>query len=115
MIALDWMLFGNGYGMKSPYCDDIFYWLHDYTDSNTRQRGCFYQWIGGFGAQLTSREWRMPKPGTRRRIAGRNFVVFQASRRLLRVEVSWAMVDLPKDIDEANAAIRSLKGDLGTV
>jgi hypothetical protein len=38
MIALDWMLFGNGHGMKSPYCDDIFYWLHDYADSNTRQR-----------------------------------------------------------------------------
>lgn len=115
MIALDWMIFGNGHGMKSPFWDDVFYWLHDQTRGGTGEGGRFYSWIGGHGAQLASREWRMPPPGTRRRLAGREFVVFQASRRLLRVEVSWAMVRLPNDIDEANAAIRELKRDLGGV
>lgn len=109
MIALDWMIFGNGHGMKSPHWDDTFYWLHDQF-----KQGRFYSWVGGLGAQLTSREWRMPRPGTRRQLAGREFVVFQASRRWFRVEVSWAMVRLPEDIDEAHAAIRDLKRDLGT-
>jgi hypothetical protein len=101
-LWLDWRLFGNGRGLASPYCDDVFYWLD----------GRFYKWIGGLGAQLQSYEWRIPKPGTRRRLVGREFVVFQASRNMLRVSVSWQIVGLSRDLNAANAEIRQLHSDL---
>ena len=112
-LALDFLIFGNGYGLKSPYFDDLFFWLVDTKPSGRKGgRGCLYNWFPGLGAQLRNRQWRMPKPGERRRLGGHEFVVFQASRQWIRVEVSWALVGLPKDLDEANAAIRQLKADL---
>jgi hypothetical protein len=97
MMWLDWKLFGNGYGVASPYFDDVFYWLNDTNAPRTKKglHGNWYHWIGGFGAQLQSFEWFMPKPGTRRRILGKEFVVFSAERRWLRVRVTWR---LPRDI-----------------
>lgn len=82
MFWLDFKLFGNGYGLGSPRFDDVFYYLN----------GKFYTWIGGFGAQLQSIEWFTPKPGTRRRLMGHNFVVFNSTRSFLRVRVSWAII-----------------------
>jgi hypothetical protein len=102
IMWLDHLIFGNGYGLGSPYFDQRFYWLS----------GQLYTWIGGFGAQLQSFQWVHPKPGERRMLAAREFVAFNSSRRWLRVSVSWSMVGLPHGIDEANAAIRGLKRDL---
>lgn len=84
---LDWKLFGNGHGMASPYCDDVFYWLS----------GRFYRWFGGLGAQLSSIEWFAPPAGTRRRLFGHEFVVFRTSRKLVRVEVSWELAGGVRD------------------
>ena len=99
MFWLDWKLFGNGRGMASPFCDDVFYWLG----------GRFYRWVGGFGAQLQSIEWRTPKPGTRRYLIGEEFVVFSAARRWIRVEVSWALVKRPKEYAEVIALQKRLQ------
>lgn len=90
MFWLTWKLFGNGYGLGSPYWDDVFYWLG----------GRFYHWTGGFGAQLHSYEWAAPKAGTRRRLFGEPFVVFQTRRKFLLVEVSWAHVPVVRDAEE---------------
>lgn len=98
MIWLDWRLFGNGRGMASPYWDDAFYWLD----------GHFYQWIGGLGAQLQSHEWFAPKAGTRRRLIGEEFVVFQTRRKGPRVEASWALTQMPSNLDAQNARIAEL-------
>jgi len=112
-LALDFLIFGNGYGLKSPLNDDLFFWLVDTKPAGREGgRGSLYNWIGGLGAQLRNRQWRMPKPGERRRLAGHEFVAFNAWRQWVRVDVSWALVDLPKDLDEAHAAIRQLKADL---
>lgn len=106
---LDWKLFGNGYGMASPYFDDVFYYLVDtYRQERGSQRGRFYRTFGGLGAQLQSYEWRMPRPGTRRRLFGREFIIFIARRRGPRVECSWALVGGVKDFDE----VRELKSEL---
>lgn len=102
IIALDHLIFGNGYGLKAPYYDSVYYWLD----------GEFYTFSYGLGAQLNSIQWTHPKPGERRTLAGRGFVVFQSRRRWLRVRVSWAMTRLPDDLDKANAEIRKLKADL---
>lgn len=96
---LDWKLFGNGHGMASPHCDDVFYWLS----------GRFYQWVGGFGAQLKSYEWRIPEPGTRRRLIGSEFVVFQARRKWLRVEASWTRVPGVGTAEEVRELEQKLK------
>jgi hypothetical protein len=100
MTWLDFLIFGNGRGLKSPYFDDVFYWLN----------GRFYTWIGGFGAQLQSFEWLAPKAGTRRRLAGRDFVVFSVNRRWLKVSVAWAICQYhPITAEE----LRELKRILG--
>ncbi len=112
-LTLDFKIFGNGYGLKSPYFDDVFYWLVDTAHAERDGRnGALYNWIGGFGAQLRSRQWTIPKPGERRRLAGHDFVAFQASRSWLRVDVAWALVRMPDDLDGKHAAIRQLKTDL---
>ena len=104
-LWLAFKLFGNGWGLAAPGHDETFYWLS----------GEFYRFLYGFGAQLKSFEWFMPKPGTRRTIAGRDFVVFLASRRWLLVDVSWAMPSVPAhDLDGAHTIIRALKHDLDT-
>lgn len=110
MFWLDWKLFGNGHGLASPYWDDVFYWLVDTNGGRDRRGrgGRFYHWIGGFGAQLASIEWRTPKPGTTRRLLGHDFLVFSASRKWLRVEVSWTLSKRPLSIED----IRSLKQEL---
>lgn len=115
MFTLDWKLFGNGRGMKSPYWDDVFYWLRDtYGRSRNKAKGRFYRQSGWFGCQLASVEWRMPRPGERRMLAGYEFVVFSARRKWFRVEVSWAMTGMGRlTIDEQNERIRRMIADLG--
>lgn len=106
---LDWKLFGNGHGMASPYFDDVFYWLVDtYRYERDSRRGRFYQMFGGLGAQLRSYEWRMPSPGTRRRLFGHEFVIFIARRKWLRVDCSWALAKGVKDFAE----VRELEQEL---
>lgn len=100
-LWLDFILFGNGRGLKSPYCDDKFYWL----------RGNLYHWIGGFGAQLGSFEWFSPKAGTTRRLAGQEFTVFSVQRKFLRVRVSWALARGVRNAEE----LYTLKSALDTV
>lgn len=105
---LDFLLFGNGHGLAQPHFDGVFYWL---VDKETG-RGRFYKFSHGLGAQLESIEWLTPTPGTRRRIKGREFVAFNATRSGPRVRVSWAMTRAPHDLNEKNEAIRQLGRDL---
>jgi hypothetical protein len=105
MLELDHIIFGNGFGMRSPYFDNRFYWLS----------GRLYTWVGGLGAQLQSHQWTHPKAGERRTLAGREFVIFSSSRRWCRVECAWALVGLPKDINAANAEIRELRKALNEI
>lgn len=114
ILALDHLIFGNGFGMASPYHDARYYWLvNTYQQERNGRHGALYQWSGWFGAQLRSIQWTHPRAGERRRLAGREFVVFNSLRRWFRVEVSWALVGLPKDITEANATLRQFERELG--
>lgn len=108
MLALDHAIFGNGWGMKSPYFDNVFYWLKDHKTGRSE----LYTFNGWFGAQLRSCQWTHPRAGERRELCKRTFQVMHSSRRWLRVEVSWCMVDMPQGIDASNAAIRELQRDL---
>lgn len=105
---LDFALFGRGCGLAQPDLDGVFYWLVD----RWTKTGRFYTFSHGFGAQLQSIEWMTPKPGTRRFLKGREFVVFNVSRAGPRVRISWAMARMPSGIDEQNDAIRQLGKDL---
>lgn len=97
MLWLDHKIFGNGYGMKTPHCDGVFFWVS----------GDLYTWSHGFGAQMYSRQWTHPIAGERRVLAGKEFIVFSSKRYGLRVEVAWSMVGLSKDINEANDELRA--------
>lgn len=101
-LWLDFLIFGNGHGIGAPAFPQTFTWYQGY----------FYSWIGGHGAQLQSFEWRVPLPGTRRRIAGREYEVFGATRGLIRSRVAWRLVGFPEDINEANALLPNLKNEL---
>ena len=114
---LDHRIFGNGYGLATPYFDGRFYWL-------SRR---LYTFSPGFGAQLQSIQWRHPKPGEERTIGKRKFRPFNSTRYFLwlwrdgllpiptpicRVRVSWACA-LPRDLNEANAELREIEAELG--
>lgn len=98
---LDFKLFGSGYGLGAPHCDQTFYFLS----------GHFYTWIGGLGAQLHSIQWFTPLPGERRIIKGIVFRPFNVSRCGPRVMVSWSM-HLPDNLDAANLKINQFKKSL---
>lgn len=111
MIWLDWKLFGNGHGMASPFWDDTFYWLVDTLRCDRGHgKGRFYRTFGGLGAQLSSVEWFTPRPGTRRRLFGREFVIFNTRRNWLRVYCCWALADGVRDFTE----VRNLERELQT-
>ena len=99
---LDHLIFGNGFGLRSPFHDNRFYWLS----------GDLYTFSSGLGAQLTSFQWTHPNAGERRRLCGRIFHPVHSSRRWFRVRVAWNMTDMPKELDEMQNAIRQLKHDL---
>lgn len=118
IMWLDHKIFGNGHGLASPYFDDKFYWLS----------GELYTFMQGFGAQLHSFQWRHPLAGERRELFGYTFEVFRSSRSFLwlwrdkiwaiptpicRVSVAWGRIDLPKDIDKANAELRHMAKEVG--
>ncbi|MGB3485337.1 MAG: hypothetical protein WBB07_24370 [Mycobacterium sp.] len=129
MLRLDHLIFGNGRGLASPYFDDCFYWLVDTSKQDRHgSRGEFYTFMAGFGAQLHSFQWRHPKAGEERKLAGKRFRPLHSTRRFLwlwprsifsiplpvaRVSVAWSWVDLPKDINHANAALRDMRKTLG--
>lgn len=102
IMWLDHKCFGNGKGLASPYFDDKFFWLS----------GELYHYSPGFGAQLFSFQWTHPHAGEERTLCGRTFRVFNSSRRGPRVMVSWHMVEMPRDVNAANAALRLLEDDL---
>lgn len=106
IVWLDQKIFGNGFGLDSPYYDDRYLWLGG-------KRGTLYTFSPGFGAQLYSFQWTHPKPGEQRELGGYRFRVFSTSRRWGRVHVAWSYVFLPDDIDAANAALRKMKLELG--
>lgn len=101
--ALDFYLFGNGHGMAAPHGDQRFYWLG----------GRPYTWIGGSDAQLASFEWLTPKPGTTREISGRRYRVHTAERCGPRVRVTWRLLDLPHEIEDANKVLPQIEDELG--
>lgn len=108
IVWLDHLIFGNGYGLKSPYWDDNYYWLS----------GELYTWCGWYGAQLSSFQWRHPKAGERRKLLGREFRALHSTRDFLwlwiiplpicRVRVAWSC-NLPKGLDEANAELHAMQ------
>ena len=102
ILWLDFWLFGNGHGLKSPHFDDVFYW----------QNGRLYTWNGWYGSQLQSFQWRKPKPGETRFISGREFVVSERTRKWFRVRCTWRLKDLPRPLDGANVILRELQNEL---
>lgn len=118
IMWLDHKIFGNGRGLGSPYFDNRFYWLS----------GELYTFMHGFGAQLHSFQWHHPLAGERRRLFGYEFEPLHSNRSFLwlwrdtwfaiptpvcRVEVAWSRIDLPKDINEANAELRHMEKEIG--
>lgn len=118
ILWLDHKIFGNGYGLGSPYFDNKFYWLS----------GELYTFMQGFGAQLHSIQWRHPLAGERRRLFGYDFEPLHSRRYFLwlwrdgafpiptpicRVMVFWSRVDLPKNLNEANAELRHMEQQIG--
>lgn len=115
---LDHKIFGNGHGLSSPICDGRYYWLS----------GQFYTFMGGFGAQLHSIQWTHPNAGEERKLFGYRFRPLHSTREWLwlfrdslfpiplpisRVMIAWGRVDLPRDIDGANAALREMRAQVG--
>lgn len=118
ILWLDHKIFGNGHGLGSPYFDGTFYWL----------AGRLYTFMHGFGAQLHSIQWRHPLAGERRELFGYKFEPLHSRRQFLwlfrdqpwaiptpicRVIVAWGRIDLPKDLDEANAELRHMATQVG--
>jgi hypothetical protein len=116
ILWLDHKIFGSGYGLKSPFWDDKYYWLS----------GGLYTWSGWYGSQLQSFQWSHPKPGESRKLLGREFRPFLSNREFMwlwrdkifaiplpisRVRVSWSC-DLPEDLNEANAALHAMQKEL---
>lgn len=52
ILELDYLIFGNGYGMAAPRHDNVFYWLS----------GELYTFSYGFGAQLKVFNGRIQSP-----------------------------------------------------
>jgi hypothetical protein len=102
MLWLDHLIFGNGFGYRSPYFDNRFYWLS----------GRLYTFMGGLGAQLHSCQWTHPRAGEVRMLSGREYRPFHSNRRWGRVMVAWA-TKLPHDITAANALLCKIKSELG--
>ncbi len=110
IIWLDHAIFGNGYGLGSPLFDSRFYWLVN----SHNLKGELYTFSPGYGAQLTSVQWRHPRASERRFLCNREFKPFHSRRLWGRVIVSWALTQLPSNIDEANEELRALREKLGT-
>lgn len=109
IVWLDHLIFGNGYGLASPYFNTVLYWLVD--KSHPKKKGQLYTWSGGLGAQLNSFQWLHPKPGEYRIICGREYRPFNSTRRWIRVQVSWA-TPIGTTIDEHHYHLRKIKEDL---
>lgn len=62
--------------------------------------------MGGFGAQLTSKEWRKPEFKERRKLAGLEFEVFNYSRRWFKYDVSWGLTTYNATTNEDIAKLR---------
>lgn len=104
IVWLDFRIFGHGRGMAMPHFDGRLYWL----------AGEFYTFSPGFGAQLTSYQWRHPRAGEERWLCGRTFRVLHSSRRWGRVQVAWGMVGLAGlSIDEQHRRVRHLGSIVG--
>lgn len=117
IFPLDHWLFGSGWGMKSPYCDDRYYWLVDTSQKERSGRnGQLYTFSAGFGAQLTSYQWTHPKPGERRRLCNYDFVAFNSHRCGPRVSVSWAATEMDRlDLNQQRRFLDNLRDDLNSV
>lgn len=103
MFWLDWLLWGNGHGYKSPSCNDVFYWID----------GRWYNTTGWFGCQIWNIQWTRPPAGTKREILGRDFEIFRTERRFLRVACYWSMVGINRlTIDDSNAEINKFRQEL---
>ena len=102
---IDFLLFGNGRGLAQTMDDDVYFWLHD---SSKHASPKFYSWSGWFGAQLVSFEWRAPKVGETRTLAGYNFTPLHYTRKWCRVRVAWG-TNIPDDLNAANIFIRGMK------
>lgn len=106
IVWLDFLAFGNGWGMGMPHCDGILYWL---KDANTK-RSEFYTFSPGLGAQLHSYQWRHPNAGEERALANFTFRPLHSTRkRFGRVEVAWAMVGMAgKPVDVQRVMLDTL-------
>lgn len=106
-MMLDFWLFGNGHGLKSPRASDKFYWLV----CETSNKGKFYNWSGWYGSQLSCFQWTHPKCAERRRLMGRDFRCTGSRRKFIRVRTTWTF-DPSNNLDEANTEIRQLESEL---
>lgn len=109
IVWLDQKIFGSGHGIKSPRCDDRYYWL---VDPHTN-KGELYTWCGWFGSQLQSFQWTHPRAGEERLLVGYYFRPYTSYRNFGRVRVTWACAALPRDVTAANEFLRKLELKLG--
>lgn len=113
IVWLDHLIFGDGFGLASPYNDRVFHWLVDtYLRDRDGKHGELYTFMSGLGAQLHSIQWRHPRAGERRTLGGYRFAPLHSTRRWCRVQVAWQWLDIPKDIDAANAALEHMRRSL---
>jgi hypothetical protein len=114
-INLDLATFGSGYGYSAPFSDQRFFWLVDTKDAERAPRnGRFYTFNAWLGAQLHSTQWTHPRAGERRRLSGRDYVVYQSHRRWLRVMVAWRLVELDRcrTLDDKNSLLAVVEKEL---
>lgn len=104
MLWLDHLIFGDGYGLRSPSCDDVYYWVG----------GKLIVWSGGYGSQLNTFQWFKPNVEDRIKVCGYEMRPFlsQRGRFPLRWRVSWCFVSHPDKSSEHNAQITDLRNKL---
>lgn len=76
-----------------------------------RLKNKIYKWSGWFECQLSSREWFRVPAGVQRVLLNERFTVVRSYREGWKYTTTWTM-QLPDDIDSANAKIRAFKKKL---
>lgn len=111
MLTIDHWIFGNGFGLGSPFFDARYYWLVDeYHKPRDGKNGQLYTWTG-----LCCFQWTRPNINERRLLAGHTFQVCYSDRRWGRVQVYWSLTDMPRDVDLCDALVETVKKDLDKI
>ena len=109
IVWLDHLAFGNGHGMKSPFSNNMFYWLS----------GDMYTFFAGYGAQFTSWRWFFPDENEKVVLeigdSTYTLVPFSSRRNWLRVIVTWRCLEMPDNFLEQGFFLTKLKNELDII